>query len=536
MGSIRPLFTITVLALVGGYLYWKINEGPEHRPGMHRELEQSQSGVPPLAAAGGGATLAQDSSAPAWPPAASAAPPALALPPSTDASANKTVATADAKSGMPEVPAIPELPELPSTVNATPPVTTPAAVVGADTSKTAAENATTNDSGPKLGGGSLGSIPTLPGTLTDPTTNLTPAAPASSPSTPALGMSADPSNGFVPLGSQAGSTASPTTTPSASLPPVSVAQQSNALTNTVSPTSPAIASDDRYGSSSPPALPPTAVAPVTPIPPTAPSGGAAFAASWPAIQAALDHNDLKQAHQLLSKWHGDESLSPADSQKVETLLNQLAGTVIYSTDHRLEPARIVNPGETLETIAKEYNVPWQLLGKINGIASPDQVRPGQQLKVVRGPFSATVDLHRNQLTLDLDGRYAGSFAVTVPPGAAVSEGQWLVDQKLQGLPASAAPSAYSPAPAAANDCAIVLRNAAGATASTGGPLLMIASSSAASAPAPPPSVLRRKMPKILPISSRSARELLCGAKMCVVSCLRSVVSCWSQLSSGYEAC
>ncbi len=194
---------------------------------------------------------------------------------------------------------------------------------------------------------------------------------------------------------------------------------------------------------------------------------------------------MKQAHQLLSKWHGDESLSPAESQKVETLLNQLAGTVIYSTDHRLEPARIVKPGETLETVAKEYSVPWQLLAKINGISAPDQLRPGQQLKVVRGPFSATVDLHRNQLTLDLDGRYAGSFAVTVPPGAAVSEGQWLVDQKLQGLPASAAPSAYSPAPAVANDCAIVLRNAAGATASSGGPLLMIASSSAASAPGAP---------------------------------------------------
>ena len=70
MASIRPLFTITVLVVVGGYLYWKINEGPDHRPGLHRELDQRQDGVPPLAAAGGGATLAQDRAAPAWPPAA----------------------------------------------------------------------------------------------------------------------------------------------------------------------------------------------------------------------------------------------------------------------------------------------------------------------------------------------------------------------------------------------------------------------------------------------------------------------------------
>ena len=96
--------------------------------------------------------------------------------------------------------------------------------------------------------------------------------------------------------------------------------------------------------------------------PTAPAD-ATFAASWPAIQSALDRRDLKQAHQLLSKWHGNETLSPAESQKVESLLGQLAGTVIYSTEHQLEPARVVKPGETLDTIAKEYNVPSQLLGQ-----------------------------------------------------------------------------------------------------------------------------------------------------------------------------
>ncbi len=204
MGSIRPLFTITVLALVGGYLYWKINEGPEHRPGMHRELEQSQSGVPPLAAAGGGATLAQDSSAPAWPPVNSVPPtvPALSSGAAADASANKTAATADAKSGMPEVPAIPELPELPSTVNATPPVTAPTAIAPADASKTAADTSAAADSGPKFGGGSLGPLPALPSNPTDAATNAAPAVPALPPSPPALGMSADPSNGLVPLGTQ----------------------------------------------------------------------------------------------------------------------------------------------------------------------------------------------------------------------------------------------------------------------------------------------------------------------------------------------
>jgi LysM repeat protein len=197
-----------------------------------------------------------------------------------------------------------------------------------------------------------------------------------------------------------------------------------------------------------------------------------FAATWPAIQSALDRRDLKQAHQLLSKWHGNESLTAAETEKVESLLSQLAGTVIYSTEHQLEPARIVKPGETLDTISKEYNIPSQLLAKINGIQTPDQLQPGQQLKVVRGPFAATVDLRRSELTLTVDDRYAGKFRVTVPPGTTLADGQWLVDQKLAGSTSTANPSAYATTPIP-GDRTIVLRNAA--AIATGAPTLIIGS-------------------------------------------------------------
>src|SRR3954453_23019572 len=74
MGSIRPLLTITVLVVAGAYLYSKINEGPVHPHGKHGKNAVADEGVPPLAATGGGATLAQDSSAPAWPATQSTAP------------------------------------------------------------------------------------------------------------------------------------------------------------------------------------------------------------------------------------------------------------------------------------------------------------------------------------------------------------------------------------------------------------------------------------------------------------------------------
>jgi hypothetical protein len=143
----------------------------------------------------------------------------------------------------------------------------------------------------------------------------------------------------------------------------------------------------------------------------------------------LDRGELTEAHKALSKWYGDPSLTPTDAERVDALLSQLAGTVVYSTEHRLAPAYVVKQGETLETIAKEHNVPWQLLAKINGIAAADQLRPGQELKVLRGPFTAEVDLSRNQLTLKVDDRYAGKFPISVTPGQTIYDGEWVVGKK-----------------------------------------------------------------------------------------------------------
>jgi len=165
-----------------------------------------------------------------------------------------------------------------------------------------------------------------------------------------------------------------------------------------------------------------------------------FAAARVAAQGALDRGELAQALLLLSEWYGDPSLSAAETKEVENLLSQLAGSVIYEGPpaHRLERAYIVQAGETLETIAAKYDVPWQLLAKINDVASPNALQPGQELKVVRGPFSALVEISKRRMTLMLDRRYAGKFAIELDPTTSIEEGQWKVDQKLL-TPATATP-------------------------------------------------------------------------------------------------
>jgi LysM repeat protein len=469
MSSIRPLFAITVLFVVGAFLFAKINQGPARSAVSHAA---DSSGISPLSAAGGGATLAQDTSAaaPAWPPADAKAPaaedagsaaPALQVAPATEtnAAANAPSAPSNAaKNGMPEVPAIPEMPEYPKTADASaasqapaaPQIELPKNVPAAHYGDEAAANAA---GGP----GGLPALPTLPteAATAPASSTAAPSAPATAPSSAAIGMPATPTgapsaNAVIPLSEDrygaGAAAAAPASTPAAAT---------------------AASSDDRYGVGATSLNAPTATAspaPVSPLAGTQPIPAAAtgdsFAATWPTIQAALDRHDLKTAHQLLSKWHNNDTLTPVEAQKVESLLAQLAGTVIYSNEHQLEPARVVKPGESLDTIAKEYNVPWQLLAKINGIASASQVQPGQSLKVVRGPFGAVVDLHRCELTLEVDGRYAGTFPISVPPGTQVSEGPWLVDQK----------------DAVASSRSIVLRSAANSAASLAAPKLTITAS------------------------------------------------------------
>lgn len=153
-----------------------------------------------------------------------------------------------------------------------------------------------------------------------------------------------------------------------------------------------------------------------------------FDTAWEAVQTALERDELTRAHRMLSRWRSEPGLSPNEQQRVETLLGQLAGSVVYSTEHRLEPPHVVASGETLTKIAQQYNIPWQLLAKINGIAAADAVEPGQSLKVLRGPFQAEVDLARGELVVLLEDRYAGKFPVRVE-GAAPADGQWSVEQK-----------------------------------------------------------------------------------------------------------
>lgn len=151
----------------------------------------------------------------------------------------------------------------------------------------------------------------------------------------------------------------------------------------------------------------------------------AFTSDWDEAHEQLAAGRYAEALALLSAWYDDADLAPEESQRLEDLLGQLAGTVIYSQEDLLMPPHIVGAGETLPAIAAPLGVNWQLLAKINGIPHPEELIPGEPLKLIHGPFDAEVSLSRRRVTLRLTGNYAGSFPMVVGEAVAARAGESL---------------------------------------------------------------------------------------------------------------
>ncbi len=149
------------------------------------------------------------------------------------------------------------------------------------------------------------------------------------------------------------------------------------------------------------------------------------------VRRELESGQLASALEQLSAWHDDTRLTPEEQQELNQMLDQVAGTVVYSTQHLLEPPYEVQAGERLEDIAQKFEISPQLLAKINGIDDPNALRPGERLKVVRGPFNAIVNLQKRELTLTLpNGAYAGRFPIGLGTEQPAVEGTYTVSDKL----------------------------------------------------------------------------------------------------------
>jgi lipoprotein-anchoring transpeptidase ErfK/SrfK len=161
--------------------------------------------------------------------------------------------------------------------------------------------------------------------------------------------------------------------------------------------------------------------------------------------AQYSKDQLKEALSTLSIFYDTPNLSGEQRSDLLSRLDPLAAEVIYSRKHLLERPHRVTADETLVKIAERYEVPWQLLANINQVRDPIAILPGTELKVVRGPFRAEVDLAHRELTLFLGDLYAGRFPIGVGNDPAPKPGTFSVlDKQTSKVFYDAAGSALPP--------------------------------------------------------------------------------------------
>jgi len=96
-------------------------------------------------------------------------------------------------------------------------------------------------------------------------------------------------------------------------------------------------------------------------------------------------------------------MSAEQQAYVKERLSQLSGKWLFNRriypDDKLCGSYRVKRGDLLSKIGKGFNVPYQVLARINRIRRPESLRADEVIKIVKGPFHARV--YRSSFTLDL---------------------------------------------------------------------------------------------------------------------------------------
>ncbi|MBL8999876.1 MAG: L,D-transpeptidase family protein [Phycisphaerae bacterium] len=124
---------------------------------------------------------------------------------------------------------------------------------------------------------------------------------------------------------------------------------------------------------------------------------------------AMAANKLVEARTLYSKALLNPEVSRADADVLRSKLTAINENLVFSPNvtpgDGLTEMYTVVAGDALERIRRkrELSTEWMLIQRVNKLTSPNDLKVGQKLKLVRGPFHAVVD--KSDFRLDL---FAGS--------------------------------------------------------------------------------------------------------------------------------
>lgn len=145
------------------------------------------------------------------------------------------------------------------------------------------------------------------------------------------------------------------------------------------------------------------------------------------LDAAIESGRYLEAHRDLSKLYWSK---PEEREQIVPRLQQTAALIYLSPQpHFMEPY-VIQPGDLLQKVAPQYKISWEYLAKLNRI-QPEKIRAGQKLKVVKGPFSAFIDLSDYRLTIHAHGYFVKEYAIGIGKDNSTPIGTFAVKDKLR---------------------------------------------------------------------------------------------------------
>lgn len=184
-------------------------------------------------------------------------------------------------------------------------------------------------------------------------------------------------------------------------------------------------------------------APVLPSPQSAPVDSTKLAQPPPpdpidvAVEDGIltwERGELLRAREILNGLLQEGC--PADRQgRIREILAQIADKTIFSPDILPDDPLVfgyrVARGDSLSRIARKHDLTEELISSINRLSAGSVLRPGRQVKVVRGPFSATVVKSTHQMHLYLQDVYIRTCEVALGTDNKTPTGKWVVTTRLR---------------------------------------------------------------------------------------------------------
>lgn len=126
-----------------------------------------------------------------------------------------------------------------------------------------------------------------------------------------------------------------------------------------------------------------------------------------------------------------EDMSESQRELVRSALGPLADKWLFSrfiyAGDTLCSTYEVQSGDQLRRIGQKYQIPYEIIMKINGIASAPDLKAGAKIKVLHGPFHARVSRSTFTMDLYLQKTFVKSYRVGLGmPGTETPTGEWLV--------------------------------------------------------------------------------------------------------------